>query len=175
MGQTGTGKTFLAKQLTQNEQRLFVLDHLDEYEEGIVFDSFEDLRDYFEKRNRRKFRCICRFSSYPEFDELLDLVWETGNCVVLAEEAALLFPSGPVKEANAAFVRIVNWGRHRNIRVVGIATAAGEVHKVLRRQARAIYSFRQVDEDDLMALKKRGFDVEKLAKLPDREFQKITS
>ena len=156
------------KKLTSRERRLFITDHNREYENGVIFERYLDVEAYLLQIRPSQFRAICRFQTTVEYDALVQLVKKVRDYTLLAEECQFVAPVTLSKLD--PFLDLIRYGRHSSISIVGVSQSASEVAKDLRRQARHIITFRQVDPDDLAALKKRGFDPAVIAALKDREF-----
>ena len=167
LGRKGTGKTTLAKQRAASVSRLFILDNLAEYREGLIFETFRDLEHYFLLEGER-FRCICRFRTEEDQEALFDFIWTVGRCTLLAEECDWYAPSD--KGASAAFLNLVKYGRHQEIDIIAVSRRPAEISKMLTSQADELVSFRQTEERDLDYLAHYGFKGEELQHLPDRQY-----
>lgn len=164
------GKSTLARQRVSSTSRLFLVDNQAEYSEGLIFETYPDLEDYFDSEPD-EFRCICRFHSDEEIDQLFDLAWETGDCTILAEECDWYAPvdgSGSRK-----FLEIVKWGRHRSIDVIAVSRTPAEISKMLTSQADEIVSFQQTEPRHIDYLAKYGFDPERLKTLEQFSYETV--
>jgi GTPase SAR1 family protein len=156
-GKTGTGKSTLAKQLVQTKPRLIIIDALDEYNATIV-ENFPDLVEY--TKDKDNFRVACRFTDDTDIEYTFKYVFEMENICLLVEEAEIYISASARK---SSFLRLVRYGRHKNIEIVGIARRAAELSKDFRSQTHKIISFKQTDIQDLKALEDLGlYDVDEL-------------
>jgi hypothetical protein len=169
MGQKGSGKSTLANRLTSRLSRLFILDRMGEYRNGLIFKRAEDLIEYL-KAEPESFRVVCRFTSDEDSDAFLLLVWETGNCTLLAEEVDWICkPTG----IHPTFEKILKYGRHRQISILAVSRRPAEVSRDLSSAADELISFYQQEPRDLDYLAKCGFDAEQLKTLPKYEYLTI--
>ena len=166
-GKTGTGKTTLAKKIIENYNRVIIIDALQEYKKGLIFYSFQDLADYFTEKNPSKFNFICRFENDLDMEYLFLFIFEIGNLLLVVEEAEI-YIAPQVKQSS--FLRLVRYGRHRGISILGIARRSTELSTSFRSQTDKIYSFKQTDPLDLKKMELLGFY--NLAQLP--QFKYIT-
>lgn len=166
LGMKGQGKTTLAQQMSADSHRLFCLDPLSEYRDGLIFESVRALRHFF-RTTRPQFRCIFRFDTEEEEEEAFALVWEIGRCLLLVEEADLLAP--PVG-GSRMFRKLVKYGRHRSINLLAISRRPAEISRLFSSQTDEIISFREEEENDLLWLSKRGFEPEALKALGVRQY-----
>lgn len=157
-GKTGSGKTVLAKHLLKEFNRVIIIDSMSEYENGLVFTSFDDLSSYVLDNNiynNDSFCLICRFESDIEIEYLFKLVFEITNLLLVVEEAEI-YISPFAKQSN--FLRLVRYGRHKNISLLGIARRTGELSLSFRSQTDFIYSFLQTDATDLKNMELIGLN-----------------
>lgn len=154
-GKTGSGKTFLANILTKNVKRLIIVDVFNEYEKGIIFNSFLDLLEYHKKNNPENFRYIARFESDLDYDYLFKFCYEVGNLTLLVEEAEIYI--NPYQKRNE-FLKLVRYGRHREISIIGIARRVTELSTDFKAQVNKIYSFKQTLPRDLKIMQELGFE-----------------
>lgn len=153
-GKTGTGKTTLAKKLLSEYKRIIIVDSLAEYQNGIIFYTYEDFRDYILfKTDRENFRYILRFTTDDEIEQMFNLVFDLTDFVLVLEEAEI-YISPYTKKSN--FLRLVNYGRHREISIIGIARRTSELSLQLRAQVNKIYSFKQTEIQDIEKMEKLG-------------------
>lgn len=153
-GKTGTGKTTLAKKLFSEYKRIIIVDSLAEYQNGIIFYTYEDFRDYILfKTDRENFRYILRFTTDDEIEQMFNLVFDLTDFVLVLEEAEI-YISPYTKKSN--FLRLVNYGRHREISIIGIARRTSELSLQLRAQVNKIYSFKQTEIQDIEKMEKLG-------------------
>ncbi len=155
-GKTGSGKTTLAKQLIKDYDRVIIIDSMSEYNDGLIFTSFDEFIGYVLENNifeNEKFMLICRFESDIEIEFLFKAVFEISNLLLVVEEAEV-YISPFAKQSN--FLRIVRYGRHKSVSIIGIARRTGELSLTFRSQTDFIYSFIQTDVNDLKNMESLG-------------------
>ena len=162
VGRKGHGKTTWTKEQLKGKKRLIVVDHLREYNNGLIFTSFEQLAEYFETEPKT-FSCICRFTDDDEISALLAFGYELGDVTIVAEEVDKVLCSPNWMDEN--LYNIINYGRHRRIDLFCCARRAGDVHRTLRAASDEIVTFNQKESRDLDYLEERGFDRNEVANL----------
>lgn len=166
-GKTGTGKSTKAKELIANEKRVIVIDPRFEYEDNfVIVYNFRDAYNYL--INKKEFHLACRFSDDLDFDSLFELIFVLKNICLVVEEAEIYI--SPYEKRNE-FLKLVRYGRHSNIKIIGIARRTSELSLDFRSQVDRIISFQQTDFNDLQTMKKIGF--EDLEKLEGHEYKEI--
>jgi hypothetical protein len=167
-GMTGSGKTFEAKKriLNYNKKRVIIIDSLLEYGEndkytnkpdsinGIYFYSFNDLSEFMKENYDKEFICICRFTTDSEIEGIFLLCEYLQNLLLVVEEIES-YISPYAKRGN--ILRLVNYGRHWNISILGIARRCAEISTQLRSQVNHIISFKQNFPNDLQIMESLGF------------------
>lgn len=152
IGKRGSGKSYLVKKMIAAESRLFVFDLMSEYKEGVVF-GVENMRElawfwrYFYKRN---FRIIYRpIKPKTEIIKIAELVYALGDmCFVVEEIDSICTPW----ELPDPFAMIVQRGRHKNIKLIGVTPAPFGINRDLTRQAKEIYIFNTNEPRDIQYL-----------------------
>jgi len=157
-GKTGSGKSTLNKRLLlPNLDRCIIIDALLEYENGIVFTKFTDLVDYVNDNElyfpEKKFNLIVRFDNDSDIEYLFKLIYEIGNLYLVLEEAEI-YISPYAKQSN--FLRLVRYGRHKAISIIGIARRTSELSLDFRSQVNTIYTLKQTEVKDLKTLNDLG-------------------
>jgi len=140
-GKRGTGKSYLAQKLIENENRLLVFDTLGEYTNGVVFDAeyAERFREFWRWVYRRNFRLIYRpLNPEAEIDDIAELVFALGDMTFLVEEVDCYCTSWQISDA---FAHIIQRGRHKNISLIGVTQRPFGIHRLLTSQAKEIYIF----------------------------------
>lgn len=140
-GKRGSGKSYLAQKLIENEPRLIVFDTMSEYENGVVFgaENYEKLLEFWRTVYQQNFRIIYRpIKPAEEIERIGELVYALGNCCFLVEEIDCY--SSPFQISDN-FAAIIQRGRHKNITLVGITQRPFGIHRLLTSQAKEIYVF----------------------------------
>ncbi|MBA7518467.1 hypothetical protein ES705_10537 [subsurface metagenome] len=140
-GKRGSGKSFLARKLIENEPRLLIYDTMSEYTDGIVFgpEDYEDFLAFWRQVYRKRFRIIYRpIKPDVEIEQICDLVYTLGNCCFFVEEIDCYCTAYQISDTFAA---IVQRGRHKNITLIGVTQRPFGIHRLLTSQAKEIYVF----------------------------------
>lgn len=169
-GRTGSGKSTLVKKIIKDYNRIFIIDKLFEYTDGIIFETFLDLQNYFIKQNPKQFKCICRFTTDIDIENLFKLVWIVGNCIIVVEESELYI--NPYSKFSN-FLKLVRYGRHKNINIIAIARRVVELSNDIKANADYIITFKQILDRDLNYLASLGFNKEKCFNLEPFKFEVI--
>lgn len=164
-GKTGTGKSLFTKRvLLPVLDRSIIIDAMLEYENGIVFNSLNDLLDYCidnDINEESEFCFVCRFTSDNEIEGLFEAVFELSNLTLVVEEAEIYI--SPYAKSNN-FLKLVRYGRHKGISIIGIARRTSELSQSFRAQTDEIISFKQTDINDLKKMSEMGLnDIDKLS------------
>lgn len=167
-GKTGQGKSYLAQQLIKEEKRILIIDPLFEYENGLIFYTFDDLINYYEKNKPETFKFICRFASDLEIDFLFKFCVIVKRLILVLEEAEI-YISPQARSSN--FLNLVRYGRHHAISIIGIARRTSELSTDFKSQVNTIYSFNQSLPRDVQIMKELGFEGVEL--LPKQKFLQI--
>jgi ABC-type dipeptide/oligopeptide/nickel transport system ATPase component len=153
-GRTGSGKSFHAKKLIKNYNRVVIVDALYEYENGIIFNSFDDFINYNIEFLPPRFTFICRFQTDEEIEFLFKTCYQIGNLLLVLEEAEIYI--SPYSKSSE-FLNLVRYGRHRSISILGIARRTAELSIDLRAMVNKIISFKQTEIYDLKKMESLGF------------------
>lgn len=166
-GKTGSGKSTLAKKILKKYDRVIICDARAEYD-GVIVDCFEDFLNYV--LNKEKFTVCCRFDEDLDYDYLFKSIYEVGNVLLLLEEAEI-YISPYVKRSD--FLKLVKYGRHRDINILGVARRTSELSLDFRSQVDVIYTFKQTETKDLKILSDLGFNIDKVQALNEFEFEML--
>lgn len=170
-GRKGSGKSTLAKEITEDFDRVVVLDSMGEYggdrREGfIILEGLSQtanlLPGYW--RSGRPFRVSVRVLSISEALAVLTILWEMPGILVVMEETSLYCSPSTIPEELAMLVR---YGRHRSISLLFVARRPSEIHRDLTAQCDLVIAFRQHEQRDVMYLRSiLGDEAERLRHLP---------
>lgn len=175
-GKRGSGKSYLARKLIENEQRLIIYDVMSEYTDGVIFES-EDFRQFCEfwrKVYIHPYRLIFRpLNPDEEIERIGRLVYALGDLCFLVEEIDCYVSTFKIQPA---FANIIQRGRHKNISLIGITQRPYGIHRLLTSQAKEIYIFKTNEPRDREYLKQLlGQDIEpKLDQLKQWQYVKWT-
>jgi len=145
-GRKGSGKTtYVKKVLIPKFNRVVILDSLGEYNCFSVH-SIDHLIEFLKaNRNRNFFRI-----AYRPFDEgdhyFFKIVYSIPFLSVIVEEVDLY--SSPSK-TDPFLLKLLKYGRHRSIDVIGVSRRPAEVSKTLTSQADIVVSFQQTQKNEL--------------------------
>lgn len=140
-GKRGSGKSYLAHKLIENEPRLVTYDIMSEYENGVIFDTehYEDFLKFWRSVYPHRFRFIYRpLRPAAEVEWICNLVFCLGDCCFLVEEIDCYCTAYQISDNFAA---IIQRGRHKNITLIGITQRPYGIHRLLTSQAKEIYIF----------------------------------
>jgi len=138
-GKRGSGKSYLANKLIENEQRLLIFDTLGEYTEGVVFEDYEKFAEFWRLIYQHPYRLIYRpLQPDREIEQIAELVYAIGNICFVIEEIDCYCTAYQISES---FAHVVQRGRHKNITLIGITQRPYGIHRLLTSQAKEIYIF----------------------------------
>ena len=140
-GKRGSGKSYLAKKKIEIEPRLVIFDTMSEYENGVVFNAekYHEFLEFWKKVYRGRFRLIYRpLVPAAEIERICEAVYTIGNCCFLVEEIDCYCSAYQISDTFAA---IIQRGRHKNIKLIGITQRPFGIHRLLTSQAKEIYIF----------------------------------
>jgi len=140
-GKRGSGKSYLANKLIENESRLLVFDVMSEYKNGVVFgtEDYDLFLEFWRKVYIGRFRIIYQpMIPDAEAENMCDLVYALGNCCFMVEEVECFCTTHQI---SPNFAAIIQRGRHKNITVIGISQRPYGIHRLLTSQAKEIFIF----------------------------------
>lgn len=171
-GKRGSGKSYLARKLIEQEQRLLIFDTLSEYIEGVVFEDFQKFAEFWRKVYIHPYRLIYRpLKPDEEIEKIAELVYMLGDVTFVVEEIDCYCTAYQISEA---FAHVIQRGRHKNITLIGITQRPYGIHRLLTSQAKEIYIFNTNEPRDREYLKSLlGQEIEqKLDSLKQWEYVK---
>lgn len=172
LGETGAGKSSLAKALVPYYSRVLVLDRHWEYTEEMGFavvNGFDAFADIVTDNPRAAWRISFRTDNDAEWGAVIALAYtlqkelvrageNPAKLLIVVEEIGLL--SSPHKLPQW-LGNLWNYGRHYNITAVGICRVDTETHSVLRLNSTLVF-FRSSEITSKVA---RGIDQDMIAGL----------
>jgi DNA helicase HerA-like ATPase len=162
-GRTGSGKTYLARQIAQREKRIVILDPMHQFS-GTVFTSFDAFAAYIEPRldTAFDFRIVCRFRDDVDIEYFFILARQIQGYTLCIDEAEIFLEP---RSMNEDFLQIIRYGRHNEISLIAVARRVPELSVDLRAQADSLITFNQTLPGDLKNLEAYGFDPEAIRAL----------
>ena len=140
-GKRGSGKSYLARKLIEQEERLLIYDTMSEYDDGVIFgtENYPQFLEFWRKVYIHPFRIIYRpLRPEEEIEQIGRLVYALGNMCLLVEEVDCYASTFNIAESLA---HIIQRGRHKNISLIGITQRPYGIHRLLTSQAKEIYVF----------------------------------
>ena len=170
LGKSGTGKTVLAKRLTENCKRILILDPLFEFG-GTIFFTADEVAAYLEN-NPEEFRIVLRPQEEEDVEFFFRIARSVGNVTLLVDEAEIYISPGSMPDA---FRWLVHFGRHVRVSIIAVARRAPELNVYLRAQQTSMISFAQTEPRDVDHLVEYGFPREAVEALEDHEYETLGS
>lgn len=184
-GASGSGKTYKAKNLIKNCNRLIIFDNLNEYQ-GLKFTDVDLLTKTIEVNWQKgfKLRLVPHYGEeIKELDALckrilvLQSQYNKGQSkakiTLVVDELDLSFPSGIRRtQPRHAFGFLCNRGRHYGVNLIGISQRPSQVDISFRANLSAVYYFRLAEPADIdTAIKSLGSEWRQaLIELKNREY-----
>lgn len=171
VGQSGCGKTTLAKTLVDNLDRAIILDSdFQEFDAQHLMsfrDFYQALEDYGVDDDFR--------ISYTPMDDELKYILTWAKQIGYYRETTLVMEECdrfPVASCLREWESIMKRGRHYGLNMLGITTDCKDVHIGLRRTATEIYCFRITEPADLdwLAKKLPSSVMQEIPQLQDYEY-----
>lgn len=108
-----------------------------------------DINDEYQEYPRNRY--VPKTDDIEEFDRLCKLVWDTGNIMLVVEEAHQYLKNKANLPRNAMLV--IRRGRHRNIGVVAVTTRIANLNTEVVSQSHNVVLFRHFSPADIHYLK----------------------
>lgn len=169
-GQKHTGKTFLAnglfRLLHDAGRRVMVVAPAGGFScPGVPVNRTGSLSFY---RNLSGRSCIVEPENDYTVATCIKFCYEVGGLWLIVDEIDNYLPP---QGYDLDLMRIVRYGRHRNLNLVGICQRPASVNKSLIAQADVKIFFRTVEPNDLLYIRKlTALDPDKIRALPDRRY-----
>lgn len=175
LGRTGSGKTSWVKQYTKGLPRVLYFDTMGEYP-GQVVTTSKDLLDFLIKHHDKAFQVAFRPMDEDDkkaFVMACRAAWACSDLTFVAEEVDLYCSAS---WSPGEFRKLINYGRHRRVYVVGVARRAAEISRTLTANCTRLIVFYTAEQRDLAYLGSRlpSAEVEKLPQLQQLEFLDYT-
>ena len=168
----GAGKTSLIKRLVPAcPKPIFILDTLNEYENGLIFKSMYALKHHLVNHNMNvqgvHILKVDNDEDAEAFFRLFTLVKEP--CTIIIEESDKFMGSAHY-DINDDIKDVINYGRHWGQNLVFIARRPARLNKDVTSQSNCIVSFKQTESRDVNSLKQSYDKAEQLPKLEEWEY-----
>jgi hypothetical protein len=146
-GIRGTGKSYFVKHyVIPKHKRRIIYDTQGEYNDGIIFEDFAKLKEFWARCAEKDFKLIYRPIRHDHFLELCDLVYLCGNMAFIVEELDL---TAGTYDNDIEFLSLIKRGRHRNVEIIGVSQRPFGINRNITSQAKEIYSFCQKEPRDI--------------------------
>lgn len=155
VGQAGTGKTRISREISSRFSRVLILDPLGEYS-GTVMETMAEVFEFFQEHgNLERFTVCLRNSDESDADFFFRLAWSLQNLLVVVEESNIYMDP---RRRFPSFLQLVSRGRHRMIHLLCVSQRVPEVLISFRAQKTSLITFFQEEPSDLDHLEEWGFE-----------------
>lgn len=139
---------------------MIILDPLDEHQ-GILFFTLDDFAFYMSEHFKDdEFRLVCRFQDMADYEAVFEIAETIKNVCLVVEEAQIYISA---RSRESKFLRLCHFGRHWDVKVIGIARRTPELSSDFRALSQHIISFCQTHPPDVKTMADMGvYDVDKL-------------
>lgn len=149
IGRKGTGKTYFVQNSLTEIQPFILVDSLSEYEGFTVYETFDDFLNEIETNGVAS--CITRFTTDAENEALFDFAFSFSPHTLVIEEINKYCSSA---WASDELIRLIRYGRHRQINIVGVTQRPYDLPKLLTSQVDVWELFQIVEPRDIDYLEK---------------------
>lgn len=172
-GRAGYGKTtFINEVLPVLPRPIFIIDTMNEFNEGLVFYSAAHLVEFLRENGRNDSR-VYTVKTDSETDAALFFsifpAVRKSATIVIDEVSKFCSPNS----IDDNLKQIINYGRHWNQSLVMAARRSAEVHRDVTAQADVTISFRQTESRDIAKMRELYDGADELATLERGEFVAI--
>lgn len=156
-GKRGSGKTTKVRELTDGTARALFYDTLGrDYSDGVVCESLDELKAFWLKVYRGRFRIVYRPADPVEdFPEVCKLAWAATNMTLVVEETDLYFKQGTTCPE---FRNLIQRGRHAGVDMICVTQRPKGFGRLLTSQTDAFFLFATREPDDLAYFRARCGD-----------------
>lgn len=153
LGKKGSGKTSYVKGKLLDYKRLVIFDFNREYSGYYVVSNPSQLIEVLKLNFENEFQVCYQPSPEMAIDEhftfLSEAIFTMRNMVFLCEEIDLVSGAGDMPDG---LKKIINYGRHRQISLIGLSRRAHKVPRDLTANADKIITFTQYEPRDIKYL-----------------------
>lgn len=174
LGRRGSGKSYLARRISEAYPRRVTFDLLDEHVDGDAVYTFDEFCEKIKGlENASSFNVVFKFSPESidlsnEFDHALRILWHRGNVCITVEEIQEF--CGTHSMSHWLRQQLLT-GRHRNNALIFTTQRPGECHKTIVSQASHVFAGSLHEKNDIdyvrSVLGERAYE---LQNLPPRDF-----
>lgn len=175
MGTTGSGKTYMMRELLRKEDRVFLFDSMADpkFEDfGVVVDDMADAVHLAQKTE--KFHIRFQFTDIERFDFICRTMvkrphgYETfRDCTLAVDELALFTNPHWMPPGLSDLVRL---GRHTGAKLLATTQRPPDINIFIRSQCKENYLFQMHEKADLDTFRGRLPDPERLVRLKIGEY-----
>ena len=165
VGKTGSGKTCKVVKLIEDRKRVIMFDTQGkDYSDGVMFYDLHELRNFWLKVYRGRFRLIYRpLDPMSEFEEICKIAFLCRDLTIVAEELPSLCTPAIIGEE---FRKVIFRGRTNDIRFIGLMQRPIGIHRDITSQANEIFIFNVDEPGDVKYFRNRiGQDIEEKIRL----------
>lgn len=155
-GKSGSGKTELAKHLCRQFERVVCIDVLGQFD-GVIIEKPLKLKEFLEINAMKKFtvsyrsKCISSDDLIEEFEFInREIIHKCFNICYVVDEVDNYATSYKIPPY---FNGLIQRGRHKNISIIATTRRHAETSRMLTAQADHIFTFKQIEKNDLNTLK----------------------
>jgi len=168
LGKKGSGKThFVIKKIIPCFKKTIILDAMDEYPFFPVY-SVKALIGFLIANDSPQKKYKVNYRPHDENEEaFFELIYQIGNVTLVVEEIDLYCSS---HSSDPFLKRIIRYGRHRNIDLIGVSRRPAEITKDLVSQSDLLLSFKQTQKIEIDFFRHYTSNPERLMKLTTGQF-----
>jgi len=175
LGKKGSGKTTWIKKNLIQFKKIIIIDTIGEYKHyGLCAENFDQFEYYLTKHYLdRRFVINIQVDEREEIDKIFNFIirYKLENLTIIADEVQKYYSNN---DFNPDFDRLINFGRHYGINIIGTSRRPSSIKKDLIANADKIILFRIQETNDLKYLKILDAAGKKeVMNLPDYEFKII--
>lgn len=155
-GMRGCGKTVKVRNLIRDIRRILVVDTKGyDYQDGVAFRSFAELKSFWHKVYQGDFRLIYKPQGsdaeiIEDIAQICTLSEACGNMTLVVEELNIIFDE---QRPPTEFNHMIFGGREPGVELIGVAQRPVGFGRKLTSQAKEFYVFYNREPDDVRFFK----------------------